>query len=115
MTSEVQKVSTKKSLGSHCAAINCHNARKNCILSMFCFPRDEGRCRKWVQNTRCEDLRGGVTTKKLYNYQLCSKHFEESQFMNKEAQNKLVWNTIPTLFDVPNPPSKVTPSCQVKV
>ena len=114
MTSEAQKVSTKKSLGSYCAAINCHNARKNCNLSMFCFPRDEERCRKWVQNTRHEDLRG-VTTRKLYNYQLCSKHFEESQFMNKETQNKLVWNAIPTLFDVPNPPSKVTPSCQVKV
>ena len=26
-----------------------------------------------------------VTTKKLYNYQLCSKHFEESQCMNKET------------------------------
>ena len=35
--------------------------------------------------------------------------------MNKETQNKLVWNAIPLLFDVPNPPSKVTPSCQVKV
>ena len=81
MTSEAQKVSTKKSLGSYYAAINCHNARKNCNLSMFCFPRDEERCRKWVQNTRCEDLRS-VTTKKLYNHQLCSKHFEESQFMN---------------------------------
>ena len=30
-------------------------------------------------------------------------------------QHPLVWNAIPTLFDVPNPPSKVTPSCQVKV
>ena len=35
--------------------------------------------------------------------------------MNKETQNKLVWNAIPTLFDVPNPPSKVAPSRQVKM
>ena len=30
--------------------------------------------------------------------------------MNKETKNKLIWNAIPTLFDVKNPPQKVTPS-----
>ena len=46
MTSEAQKVSTKKRLGSYCVAINCHNARKNCNLSMFPFPG----MRKGVEN-----------------------------------------------------------------
>ena len=75
MTSVARKISTKKSLGSYCAAINCHNAKKNCNLSMFCFPRDEERYRKWVQNTRREDLRG-VTTKKLYNYNYAVNTFK---------------------------------------
>ena len=48
----------QKSLGSYCAAINCHNARGNCTLSMFRFPKDEERCKKWVQNSR----RGGYHT-----------------------------------------------------
>ena len=30
--------------------------------------------------------------------------------MNKETKNKLIWNAVPTLFDVKNPPPKVTPS-----
>ena len=51
---------------------------------------------------------------KLYHYQLCSKHFEDSQLMNKETKNKLIWNAMPTLFDVPNPPSKVMPSQTIK-
>ena len=46
----------RKSLGSYCAAINCHNTRGNCTLSMFIFPKDEERCKKWVQNLRREDI-----------------------------------------------------------
>ena len=32
---------TSKSCGVYCAAINYHNARRNCKLSMFQFPKDE--------------------------------------------------------------------------
>ena len=49
--------SKRKSLGSYCATINCHNSRGNCTLSMFRFPKDEERCKKWVQHVRREDLR----------------------------------------------------------
>lgn len=49
-----------------------------------------------------------MSVEKLYGYKLCSNHFEDSQFMNKDAKNKLIWSAIPTLFDVPNPPSKLT-------
>ena len=71
---------------------------------MFKFPKDEERCRKWVQNTRRDDLRK-VPLNKLYNLELCSIHFEDSQFRNKEKRNRLMPNAIPTLFQVPNPPS----------
>lgn len=65
--------SKKKSLGTYCAAWECHNAMGNCKLSMFRFPKDEERCRKWVQNTRRDDLRK-VPLNKLYNLELCSIH-----------------------------------------
>ena len=69
--------SRKKSLGTYCAAWECYNARGNYKLSMFRFPKDEERCRKWVQNTRRDDLRN-VPLNKLYNLELCSIHFEDS-------------------------------------
>ena len=99
----------RKSLGSYCAAINCHNARGNCTLSMFRFPKDEERCKKWVQNLRREDIIH-TPLHKLCHFQLCSNHFEDSQFMNKNTKSKLIWNAVPTLFDVPNPPARITPS-----
>ena len=68
---------------------------------------------KWVQNCRREDLRY-IPVKKLFYNQLCSNHFEDSQFMNEETKSKLTWNAVLTLFDVPNPPAKVTPSRLVK-
>ena len=73
----------------------------NCILGYI-------RCRKWVQNTRRDDLRA-VPIEKLYEYRLCSTHFEDSQFMNLETKNKLRWDAVPTLFNVPNPPKRITP------
>ena len=75
------------------------------IGDVFCF-----RCMQWVQNTRVEGLRS-IPPEKLCNgsNRLCAKHFEVSQFMNPSLRNKLVWNAVPTLFDVPNPPKQVTP------
>ena len=101
--------SKRKSLGSYCAAINCHNSRGNCTLSMFGFPKDEERCKKWVQHVRRDDLRH-TPLNKLCHFKLCSNHFEDSQFMNRNTKSKLIWNAVPTLFDVPNPPAKITPS-----
>ena len=96
-------------MGSYCAAINCHNSRGNCTLSMFRFPKDEERCKKWVQHVRREDLTH-TPLNKLCHFQLCSNHFEDSQFMHRNTKSKLIWNAVPTLFDVPNPPAKITPS-----
>ena len=41
-------------------------------------------------------------------------HFEDSQFKNKEKRNRLIETAIPTLFDVPNPPPKITPKRKLK-
>ena len=46
----------------------------------------------------------------MYNaYTLCSKHFEDSQFMNPAKKNSLIHTAVPTIFDVPNPQPSVTP------
>ena len=63
-------------------------------------------------NTRRGDL-DHLSAEQLYkNYRLCSKHFELSQFMEPTKKNKLVWNAVPTLFNVPHPPKKVTSARQ---
>ena len=73
------------------------------------------RCQKWVQNTRREDIRS-YTPQHLYtNYRICYKHFEDSQFMNKENRKAgFIWCALPTLFDVPNPPPKITPQRKMR-
>lgn len=38
---------------------------------------------------------------------LCAKHFEESQFTNKKYKDRLNWNAVPTLFEMPNPPKLI--------
>ena len=65
------------------------------------------RSRKWVINSRRADLDGKSVTKLNDCHRLCSKHFEQNQFMN-ESRSSLVWNAVPTLFDVPNPPAQIT-------
>ena len=42
------------------------------------------------------------------SHHLCSIHFEDSQLMNPDQKNRLIWRAAPTLFNVPNPRSKVT-------
>ena len=35
----------------------------------------------------------------LYNNcRMCAKHFTDSQFMNANSRDKLVWDAVPTLF-----------------
>lgn len=93
---------------SHCGAINCqNNSRSHPELSFFRFPSNPERCRQWIQNCRREDLRSKTTTYVSKNVRLCSLHFENHCFMNLQAERKkLVWNAIPTLFCVPNPPKR---------
>ncbi|XP_065062256.1 THAP domain-containing protein 1-like [Rhopilema esculentum] len=92
--------------GAYCAAVNCNNNRKSCPnLQFYRFPSDESRCRKWVQNSRRQDLLNKSTAYLNKNCYVCSKHFEK-EFLPKfvNARSRLSKNAIPTLFDVPNPP-----------
>ncbi|GFO06524.1 THAP domain-containing protein 7 [Plakobranchus ocellatus] len=108
-----------KSGGDFCAAINCTNSRnkQSCIdrkISFHAFPREEARCRVWIQNSRRQDLQGlsleDILKKRLL---FCSEHFEENQFncakeLSNSARRTLNWNAVPTLFKVPNPPPSTT-------
>ncbi|KAK7492497.1 hypothetical protein BaRGS_00016370, partial [Batillaria attramentaria] len=112
MASATQRNRSKRRSGDACSAISCHNARykKECDgISFFRFPSDESRCRVWVQNSRRDDLRGRPA-KELHKhgYFLCSYHFEANQFTVPQERKRLNWNAVPTLFDVPNPPPKLT-------
>ena len=72
--------------------------------NLFC------RCKQWVINTRRADLEE-YSPQHLYNaYTLCSRHFEDSQFMNPVEKRSLIHTAIPTFFDVPNPPPRITPN-----
>ena len=62
-----------------------------------------GRCKKWVQNCRREDLRNKSTEYLYKNVYLCSRHFETSQY--NTSGKYLLRTAVPTLFDVPNPPA----------
>ena len=66
------------------------------------------RCKEWVHRSRQQDLLNKDIAKLYRNYNLCSDHFEESQFMNAQEKKRLIWNAVPAIFNVPNPPSSVT-------
>ena len=61
------------------------------------------RSRKWATNSGRGDLNGFTTERLNKTYSLCAAHFEDSQFMNIKEKRRLIWNAVPTLFDVPNP------------
>ena len=64
------------------------------------------RCAKWVQNSRRED-HCNKSAKELHTLRLCSDHFELSRFTTTEKK-RLMWDAVPTLFAVPNPPRQLT-------
>ncbi|XP_071950282.1 uncharacterized protein [Antedon mediterranea] len=93
---------------AYCAAINCKNKRPKGLgskIPFYRFPKDTERCAVWVDNCRRKDYRGKSSEYLHRNCRLCAEHFEESQKF--KFSNKLVWNAIPTLFDVPNPPRRL--------
>ncbi|XP_049808765.1 52 kDa repressor of the inhibitor of the protein kinase [Schistocerca nitens] len=96
------------SKGSVCSAINCSsNRKKTPHLSIFKFPKDPERSKTWLINSRRQDL---VEKDVLYlhnNVKFCAIHFESNQFMSAEKK-RLVWNVVPTLFDMLNKPQLVT-------
>ena len=65
------------------------------------------RSKRWVINCRRADLMSKDVKYLNSNCRMCDMHFTETQFMN-HMRDKLVWNAIPTIFDVPNPPRQLT-------
>ncbi|XP_032870218.1 52 kDa repressor of the inhibitor of the protein kinase-like [Amblyraja radiata] len=95
-------------------AINCSNRKsKRRDLAFFSFPNKKERCQRWVQNTRRQDLLHRTTEYLSANCCLCSLHFELDQFSNKRTNNRLNWNAVPTLFDIPNPPKRLSSQCRL--
>ncbi|XP_051556320.1 52 kDa repressor of the inhibitor of the protein kinase [Myxocyprinus asiaticus] len=88
-----------------CSAPNCSNST-TIGKQLFRFPKDPVRMRKWLVNCR-RDFEPTPCSR------LCQDHFEESQFeeiaRSPAGGRKLKPNAIPTLFNVPDPPSHVTP------
>uniref|UniRef100_A0A1Y1N715 THAP-type domain-containing protein n=1 Tax=Photinus pyralis TaxID=7054 RepID=A0A1Y1N715_PHOPY len=91
-----------------CAAPNCSN-RSEKRYSLYRIPADEPRRSKWVQNMRRD--RGPDKWQPTTGSRICEVNFEEDQFetCRKDKLKKLKPNAVPTLFDVPNPPPRITP------
>ncbi|XP_023671623.1 uncharacterized protein [Paramormyrops kingsleyae] len=89
-----------------CSAPNCSNST-TIGKQLFRFPKDPVRMRKWVINCRRDFVPTPCS-------RLCQDHFEESQFeeiaRSPAGGRKLKPNAIPTLFNVPDPPSPISPA-----
>ncbi|KAK7159213.1 hypothetical protein R3I94_005517 [Phoxinus phoxinus] len=94
-----------------CSAPNCSNST-TIGKQLFRFPKDQVRMRKWLVNCRRDFVPTPCS-------RLCQDHFEESQFeeiaRSPAGGRKLKPNAIPTLFNVPDPPSPVTPQVALPV
>ncbi|KOC63629.1 hypothetical protein WH47_00697 [Habropoda laboriosa] len=64
----------------------------------FGFPvNDEARCRKWLEFCCREDLYK-LTKKQLLQRMVCSKHFEQKDFLN-EYLDRLNYTAVPSIYD----------------
>ena len=72
----------------------------------FSLTISPNRCKRWVINTRREDLMKKDEKYLSKNCKLCADHFEESMFRSN-AKNRLKEDAIPTIFAIPNPPKSV--------
>jgi len=64
-------------------------------------------CKQWVVRCRREDLLKRDAAYLNRNCFLCASHFEPSQFTNPAMRNRLIWNALPSVFDIRNPPSRL--------
>ncbi|ELT88256.1 hypothetical protein CAPTEDRAFT_214598 [Capitella teleta] len=64
-------------------------------------------CQKWLQNIRRCDL----TLQDLEHMRVCSEHFEPAAYKcpTDLENSRLLENAYPTLFNVSNPPPRLTP------
>ena len=101
----------RKTLGSYWTVINWQNSRRSHKLPMFRFPN------------RRNDVESGfktldVKTLDTFIYRNCTTiNYAPVILMthNSQSKKRLKHDALPTLFDVPNPPSKITPSWSLKM
>ncbi|XP_066965663.1 52 kDa repressor of the inhibitor of the protein kinase-like [Macrobrachium rosenbergii] len=93
-----------------CSAPNCSNNSKwNKDQSFLRFPKNPERLKMWLQACRLQDIMKVTADYAYKNLRLCTNHFSDSSFMNITQKNSLVWNAVPSLFGVPNPPPARSP------
>lgn len=89
------------STGPWCVAVGCFNSKKETRnrSAKFCsFPRDQERCRKWMDCCNRKDLVGVTWTELLEEgLFLCMDHFEPRMFTD-EGNRNLVEDAYPTIF-----------------
>ncbi|KAM9383702.1 THAP domain containing 12a [Pholidichthys leucotaenia] len=87
---------------NQCAVRNCSGGKTD-PRSLFRFPRDPQRSKKWVEKCQRQDLTD-KSPEQLYRfYRLCGKHFETSSFLDSDAQSKVLKDdAVPTIFDGPS-------------
>lgn len=87
----------------NCSAPNCANSSAK-GYRLFRFPTDAVRKAIWLQNCRRDKWIPTSTSR------LCEVHFEKNQWESQRADGwkKLKPNAIPTIFNVPNPPKKLS-------
>ena len=77
----------------------------------FKFPVYHRRSRRWVISSRRADLEKKPFEKLHRSNVMCEKHFEPCCFKETKGKRKLLKNdAVPSIFAVPNPPPKQTPS-----
>jgi hypothetical protein len=91
-------------VGSSCSAVNCSNSSaKFPDLAFFRVPKNPKRCKKWIVNSRRQDLMNKSAQYCYTNIRFCTEHFEKHMFLDPKS-SRLVWNAEPTVFEIPNPP-----------
>ncbi|KAJ8910288.1 hypothetical protein NQ315_014963 [Exocentrus adspersus] len=86
----------KRKHGVYCAAKDCNSNQGLEHLRFFRFPKDNQRAKIWAMASDRDDLMSNLDTLNQ-SHRLCSLHFEDKMFMNKELK-RLVHNAVPTIF-----------------
>ncbi|CAI9587909.1 unnamed protein product, partial [Staurois parvus] len=91
----------RTTMPNFCAAPNCTRKSTQSDLAFFRFPRDPGRCQKWVENCRRSDLEDKTSDQLNKHYRLCAQHFEDSMICRSSPYRTVLReNAIPTIFDL---------------
>nr|CAI5824568.1 unnamed protein product [Callosobruchus analis] len=65
-----------------CAALGCLNTAANCTYSLFKFPSNTDRSRRWLKACNREDLLAKIDNLHNSSYRICGEHFSEEMFAN---------------------------------